>query len=96
MKPSIKTGFSAISTDEFGFAIGESGDVFLPAVTEPTSFQNVAFIFDDTNRVGQYSEFRISMHMATSLDYTCYVKVQFPEDFTTDYQLISVQGTSFL
>ena len=34
--------------------------------------------------------------MDTSLDQTCYVKVEFPDDFETDYQLIQVRGTSFL
>ena len=88
--PSAKSGFSAISTDSLGYAIGESDDLTLPAVTDPTTFSNVAFIFDDTNSVGQYSTFRISLAMLTSLDYRCYVKIEFPDDFLTDYQLINV------
>ena len=34
--------------------------------------------------------------MNQSLDQTCYVQVEFPDDFVTDFQLIQVRGTSFL
>ena len=88
MTPEDKEGFSAISTDEFGYAIGESGDVSLSAVTVPSTYKKVDFIFDNTNSVGQYSEFRITIQMNQSLDQTCYVQVEFPDDFLTDFQLI--------
>lgn len=58
-----KRGFSAITTDEFSYTVGESGEVSLPAVTEPTQFKNVQFLFDDTNSVGLYSTFRITIAM---------------------------------
>lgn len=96
MTPEDKEGFSAISTDEFGYAIGESGDVSLSAVTVPSTYKKVDFIFDNTNSVGQYSEFRITIQMNQSLDQTCYVQVEFPDDFLTDFQLIQIRGTSFL
>ena len=90
------TGFSAITTDDLGFAIGESGDISLSGITEPNEFNYIAFSFDDTSAVGEYSTFRIEFSMATSLGPGCYVKVKFPSDFTTDFQLINVYGTSFL
>ena len=67
MTPDTKTGFSAITTDSFGYAIGESGDVELEGVTEPTTINPVTFSFDDTSSVGQYSTFRIGMTIGTSI-----------------------------
>ena len=41
--PITMTGFSVINTDDLGFAIGESGDVSLSGITEPTTFKYVEF-----------------------------------------------------
>ena len=84
------TGFSAITTDDLGFAIGESGDISLSGITEPNEFNYIAFSFDDTSAVGEYSTFRIEFSMATSLGPGCYVKVKFPSDFTTDFQHVVI------
>ena len=46
--------------------------------------------------MGEYTIFRIEIAMASSLGETCYVRVKFPSDFTTDSYLTSISGTGFL
>ena len=79
------SGFSIYSTDADGFAIGESGDITLSGIDEPTDFNYVAFSFVDTGRVGLYSEFRIEIGMKSSLGPQCFVRIVFPDDFKTDF-----------
>ena len=96
VKPGTKSGFVVLTTDELGYVIGESETISLTGVDEYNDFNYVSFSFDDNGRVGAYSTFRINIGLVGSIGQQCYVKVQFPSDFTLDSQLLSVSGTNFL
>ena len=56
----------------------------------------MAFSFVDTSIIGQYSTFKIELGMKVSLGPTCFIKIDFPPEFTFDANLINVSATSFL
>jgi hypothetical protein len=63
IKIGSKSGFYVETTDENGYTIGQSTVIALDNVTTPTTFSKVTFDFDDTNRVGEYSSFRMNFEL---------------------------------
>ena len=82
-----KTGFMVTSEDSEGRNIGQSPVLMLGGITKPTGFDSVKFSFDDTNRMGEYSSFRINLKMKVPTEQNCFFKVKFPEQFTLDEKL---------
>ena len=89
-------GFYVITADIDGFPIGESEEIVLTGVTEPTSLDYAVFSLVDTSIVGQYTDFRIEIGMANSLGPSCFIKIIFPDEIGLDYNLITTTATSFL
>ena len=96
VKPETITGFVIQTLDSEDYAIGLSSSAYLSGVTLPNLFANVVFSYEDNPIVGEYSSFSIEIAMAHSLGSECYIRIKFPEEFTTDSQLVAAYGTSFM
>lgn len=73
-----KTGFYVSTYDTSERIIALSDELTLSGITDPAGFRFVTFNFEDTDRIGEYSTFKVNIAMEVPVEQTCFVRIDFP------------------